>query len=166
MTALQNWPADVHHHFLGHVSFVSMDIAPGTIVDSDVNDSADISASKLEHMHRPHLSQTGEVTNETRIVHVTYGAAGTIQSFQASVVTAAVGNSHCRLMLQNNGVDILTTSILIDSSVTAYSVKEGTLDDATLEAEEVLGVKITVSPGTGTLPTGVHAEVVLHEDAS
>jgi hypothetical protein len=69
--------------------------------------------------------------------------------------------------LKKNGVSILTSVITLDSGNTNRVVEAGTISgDGTLAAGDWLEVTIAISAGTGTLATGVYAELILNEDAS
>lgn len=154
-------------HVAGNINSRTMSIPAGTVEDDDVKAAAGLAASKLEHQHQKVYAQesSAAAAAEDRVVHVVYGATGSIVGFEAGSVVACVGDSTITIDLHKNGSSILSAAIVLDSTNTAYIVETGAIDTSTLADGDVLEIVITVSAGTGTLGKGLFASVILREDA-
>lgn len=155
-------------HVTGGLSANSMTIPSGSVDNAKIAAGADISASKLEHQHQITLAQDNgsAATAQTRVVHVVYGTAGTLVAVQAGCETPCVGDSTIDVDVHKNGSSILSAAIELSSSESAYELVDGTIATATLAADDVLEVVISVTAGTGTLGQGVFANLVVREDAA
>ena len=154
-------------HVDGVLSSTTLTIPDGTIVNADVNASADIAATKIEQQYIKTYSQESDTTaaDEARVIHTVYGTTGTIVAFEVGCVVANVGESVVDFDLLNNGVSILTAAVTVDNGDAAYAIVEGTIDTATLADGDVLEVSIDATVGGGTLGKGAFASVVIQEDA-
>lgn len=154
--------------FRGTVVFLDAVLNAGCVTDAKVAANAGIKASKLEHQHRETYAQESDTTAaaEARVVHVVKGTAGEVRSIKAGCVTPCVGDAVVTVDLLKNGVSILTATFDLTSAQSAYDLVAGTIDTATLEADDVLEVDIAVAAGTGTLGKGVFCYVDLWEDES
>jgi len=155
-------------HVAGALTAESITLPAGTVTNAGVAAAAGISASKLEHQHQITLAQDNgsAATAQTRVVHVVYGATGTLQSIQAGCETACIGDSTIDVDVHVNGSSVLTATIELSSSESAYELVAGTFSDDDLTADDVIEIVITVTAGTGTLGEGVFANLVLTEDAA
>ncbi|HYE20964.1 MAG TPA: hypothetical protein VEA69_21135 [Tepidisphaeraceae bacterium] len=154
-------------HVNGTLSAKALDIPASTIVDADVSSSADIGQGKLEHQHSKHYSQANAAaSDETRMIHVVYGASGTLLDFRAGSIAKAVGDSTVTVDLKKNGTTVLSAVITLDSGNTNRVAEAGTLNVTSLTNGDVLEVVIDATIGTGTLPTGVFCELRLKEKAA
>lgn len=154
-------------HVNGTLSAKTLDIPASTIVDADVSSAADIGQGKLEHQHAKHYSQANAAaSDETRMLHVVYGASGTILDFRAGSIAKAVGDSTVTVDLKKNGTTVLSSVITLDNANTNRVAEAGTLSVTTLTNGDVLEVVIDATIGTGTLPTGVFCELRLKEKAA
>ena len=144
----------------------TVEISPGTITNAHVAAGAALAADKLQHQYEcPYAQPNAAATSETRVVHLVKGAVGEVLYFRAGSIAKAVGNATVTLDLLKNGVSILSAVITLNSSNTAYIAVDAALASAALAAGDVLTVTTVATVGTGTLPTGVFAEVVLRENA-
>lgn len=154
----------------GNVNSLTMSIPAGSVIDASVGASANIAATKLEHRHQIVYAQGSAVdaADAAQVVHVCYGATGSVVAFEAGSVVAALGNDVCTVNLKKNGTSILnpTTGISLSSSATAYIASAGTISSAAIVDGDVLEVVIDATHGTGTLAKGVFASVVISEKAS
>jgi hypothetical protein len=140
----------------------------GSVSNSHVAASADIDATKLEHQHVRSYAQEGSTlaATERRVLHVVRGATGTVVEFLATLRVAAIGDSTVTVNLLKNGTTILTANISLDSGDAAYSISSAAgYTSTSLVQGDVLEVSITATAGTGTLPKGITAELVVREDA-
>ena len=155
-------------HVEGTLTCTSLGIPSATVVDDDVAASADIAATKLEHQYiQVYAQESGtDATDESRVVHVVHGSAGSIVKFEAGSVVAATGDSTCTVDLKKNGNSVLSSVITLDNGNSAYTPEEGTVSSSSLSSGDVLEVVFDATAGTGSLPQGVFAVVVLREDAA
>jgi hypothetical protein len=136
------------------------------VTDTEVAPAAGIQASKLQHEHRTDYGQpNAAATSEARVVHVVQGATGKVKAFAAGAIVKAVGDSTVTVDLRKNGTTVLSSAVTLNASGANYTPVAGTVSVTTLAAGDVLTVVITISAGTGTLPTGVYASLDLVEDA-
>jgi len=135
-----------------------------SITNASVKAAAGISATKLEHRFQRVLAQANTAAaDETRVVHVVYGATGAIVAFSAGSIAKAVGDAITTVDLKVNGSSVLSAVITLDSANTNRVAEAGTVTTPALVAGDVLEVVIDGTIGTGTLPTGVFAQVTLTE---
>lgn len=100
------------------------------------------------------------------VVHVVYGAVGTVIAVRAGVVVAAVGAATVTIDIKKNGTTILTAVITLDVANTIYIVEAGSVSVSGLVAGDVLTAVLVATAGGGTLPQGVFVDVVIDEDPS
>jgi hypothetical protein len=121
------------------------------------------------HQSRPsptYAQPNAAATTETKVVHVVYGATGTILAFRAGSIVANIGAATVTVDLKKNGVSVLTGVITLNNANTARVAVAGTLGASlALVAGDVLEVVCVATAGGGTLATGVFAQAVLSEDA-
>jgi hypothetical protein len=81
-------------------------------------------------------------------------------------IAKAIGDSTVTVDVKKNGTSVLSSVVTLNSSNTARiavaATIDGTQDD--LVAGDWLEVVITISAGTGTLPTGVFVQVEVDQD--
>lgn len=152
----------------GNLQSTSMDIPAGTITNSDVNASADIDATKLEHEHRKHVNQVhgSAATTERRVIHTVKGTTGTVVAFRCGVVVACVGAATIDIDLLKNGTTILSAAIQLDNTNAAFAFEDASgFTSTTLAADDVLEADITATAGGGTLGQGLFCELTVREDS-
>ena len=150
-------------HITGALTMGELGIPDSTITNADVEADADIDASKLEHSHRGLHTQNGTAVAATEVMHVVYGATGTIKAVKAGSVVAATGNATMTVDVKKNGTTVLSAPIVLDSTNTAYIVEAGMPTVTTLVAGDVLTAVVTVDAGTGALGTGLFVEAEIWE---
>lgn len=153
-------------YFANTVTLKEVVLPAGCVGDAEIEDGAGIDADKLEHIHvRTYAQPNTAATSETRVIHYTVGAEGTIRSFHAGSIAKAVGDSTVTVDLKKNGTSVLSAPITLDNANNNYLGEAGTISDAALTIDDALSLVIMATAGTGTLPTGVFAHVTLAEDA-
>lgn len=161
-------PANVDYADTLHTGLHTFERTPtvpaSSFGDTQIGTTNPIGANKVKHQHHKQLSQAhgSAAAAERRVVHVAR-AAGTVESFEAGVVVAAVGDSTATADLYKNGASILTAAVEIDSGDAAYAEVAGAISSAAYVAGDVFEVVVTVAAGTGTLPQGLYAAAVLRE---
>lgn len=136
----------------------------GSITDAAIKASAGIDATKLQHrFQKTHSQANTAAVDETRAVHVVYGATGAIVAFSAGAIAKAVGDAVCTADLKVNGTSVLSAPISLDSGDTNRVAVAGVISTPALVAGDLLEVVIDGTIGTGTLPTGVFCQVTLTE---
>lgn len=152
----------------GALSARSFTAPNGSITDAAIQPNAGIQSTKLEHEHRPIISQSGTATTQTRVIHVCRGAVGSIAAFVAGSLAKAVGDSTVTVDLQKSSggaafASVLTAAITLDSANADRVAEAGSIADEDLAAGDILQVVITATVGTGTLPTGLFAALSVRE---
>lgn len=154
---------DGNLHVKGRLTCELMTIPDETVDDDAVAADADIDADKLEHRHlKGHSQPNTTATAETRTIHVARGS-GTLEEFVAGSIAKAVGDSTVTIDLKKNGSSILTAPITLNSSNTNRVAATQTISSAAYVAGDWFEIVITISAGTGTLPTGVYGQGTFHE---
>ncbi len=128
----------------------SASIEPGSNLDAD-NLESRFCAS--------HAQPNSAATTETRTLFVAR-RAGTINEIIAGSIAAAIGDSTATIDVKKNGTTVLSSAIVLDNSNTARTPEVGTISgDGIFAAGDWFEVVITISAGTGTLPTGVFVQI-------
>lgn len=154
-------------YFSGTVTPRRFNCPADSITNAAIQASAGVSATKVQQNYSKQLDLTNHATvaaAERRLLHRCRGASGTVVSFGALATVAAVGDSTASVDLLLNGVSILTAAVQLDSGDAAGTLVSGTLSSTALVAGDRLEVNVTVSAGTGTLPKGLCADVLVRED--
>ena len=153
----------------GTLAAQSLIPSSASVSDDSIQAAAGIDATKLEHRHQLTLSlfkHTEDAATIRRALHRVYGATATLVKFGVLATVAAGSASSATVQLKKNGVSILSAAITLDSTVTAFDLKEPAGYTSTaLVAGDVLEVEITAVSGS-TLPKGVTAFLVISEDAN
>jgi len=151
----------------GRITCRTMDIPSGTVVNDDVSGAAAIEATKLQHQHQITHAQGSATTAaaEEKVIHVVYGATGTIVAINAGMVSPNVGAAACTVDLHVNGATVLDAVISLTSGETAFELVAGTIDTPALTDDDVVELVITATAGGGTLGTGLFVTVIIREDA-
>lgn len=152
----------------GRLTPTSLTIPFGSVSNASIASGSNVDTDKLESRVYSSWSQPNSAsTAETRTLFVAK-RAGTITSFLAGSIAAAIGDSTVTIDLKKNGTTILSSTIVLDSSNTARVAEDGTLNGASTAfvAGDWFEVVITISAGTGTLPTGVFAQLEARQNAT
>lgn len=138
----------------------------GSIGDAAMDSGSPIAASKQVHQYCKQFAQVhgSNAAAERRTIHYAYGA-GTLTDFKVGSVVKATGDSTTTVNLYKNGSTILTAPIVLDSANTNFIPETAAFSTAAYSAGDVFEIVETVSAGSGTLPQGVFANLVVHEAA-
>ena len=149
----------------GRIYSGSLTVPAGSVSNAGVAADAEIAASKMTHYHYPIWSQPNTTaTAETRTLHKAV-AAGEVLSVWAGSIAKAVGDSTVTIDVKKNGTTILSSTIVLDNANTARVAEAGSISGtATYVAGDWFEAVITISAGTGTLPTGVAVGMKIEED--
>lgn len=166
MATVQTIDGDVQVR--GNLRCVTINLPATCVGDAQVSGSSPITASKLQHQHSKTFAQANgsAAVAERRVIHIAYGAAGTVLAFRTGVVTVATGDSTVTVDLYKNGASILSATVTIDNTKAAFARTTATLSSASYVAGDIFEVVLTVSAGTGTLPQGLFADFVTTEAAA
>jgi hypothetical protein len=146
--------------FGGDVSFPS-----GSIGNTDIEASAGVDASKLEHLHRIIYAQPNTAaTSVTQIVYQCLGTTGTTLEVRAGSIAIAVGAATVTVDVKKNGTTILSGVITLDTGNTNRVSESGTISVPSLVDGDVLEIVTVATAGGGTLPTGVWVAINVAED--
>ena len=150
----------------GTVSMKTLAIPQATITDAMVQTAVPaIDAPKLRHQYVNSYQQksTATAVADQQVKHIVRGA-GTIESFWVGSVVANIGAATVTFDLWKNGSSVLSATISLTSSNTAYVMAQATLASNTIAIGDVLEVKVTVAAGGGTLALGPFARLTTRED--
>jgi len=141
---------------------------PSCVVDASVatpsGGAAGIGTSKMNHrQHVKYGQANGAAVTETRPIWITYGTVGLLKAFRAGSIAAAVGAAVVTVDLYKNGATVLSAPITLNSSSAARIAAAATITTTTTAAGDWFDLVITSTPGGGTAPTGVFAEMVIDE---
>ncbi len=137
-----------------------------SIGDDAIQSAAGITYDKLEHkfiVTQWLCDHATDFAATRRVLHVAEGATGEILSFSAGCTVLAGATTTVTLDLLKNGTTVLTTTITLDSTNTAYILEDSVVLTAAYVAGAVFEVNATIS-GTNE-PKGVFCRLVLREDA-
>lgn len=149
----------------GAVICQTLDAAQASITNAMVKTNADLGVEKMRHRHViTHAQPNTTATAETKAIYVASKAA-VVKEVKAGAIAAAIGDSTVTVDVKINGTTVLSSTIGLSSSDTAYVPLDGTINTSAddLTEDQVLTVVITVSAGSGTLPTGVFVSVTIEE---
>lgn len=136
-----------------------------SVGNTNITSADPIIASKLYRRLSPLVAQTktsGASVAERRVCHVGYGA-GNVVAIRAGVQQALVGGATTTIDLYKNGVSVLSATVVLDNTDTAYGLRSGTIASAPYVAGDVFEVVITVAAGGGTLGQGLWVQPVFEE---
>jgi hypothetical protein len=142
-----------------------------TLVNAGVAAAAEISASKLQHRHAVQYRQSAgaDVVTQTQEVYVVYGATGTVVAVDTSCSTAPTGGDKAftvDVQKSTGGgafATILSSTVSWSSSHTSRTIRSGTINSASLVADDILRVIITASGSTGSQGQGLVVNILLDE---
>lgn len=156
---------DGNLHVAGRITAETMTAPASSIDDASVASDADIGAEKLEHQHVITYGQNGTAAAATEVVHLVVGTTATLEAVEVGSVTAAVGDSTATVDVKKNGTTVLSAPVVLDNANTAYVPEAGTVSVSAAAQDAVYTVVVTVSAGTGTLPTGLFVTLKIREKA-
>lgn len=125
-----------------------------------------LAAAKQEHQYVLHFTQPhGTIATSARYpIHVAH-ADGELVSFAGGVVVACAGAATITADLKKNGTTVLSSTVSIDNTNTAYLVEEATFSSTAYSANDVFEVVVTATAGGGTLGQGLFLKLVVREAA-
>ena len=153
--------------FRGAVSFPA-----AVIADSNIIDSADIEASKLEHRHSINYVQDGgtDIIAATKIIHLCR-AAGIIKSIKVRPFTAPNGGDKQFTVDVKKAVDgssvfstVLSAVIIVDDSSVDHTIQNGVLiGDPSILVGDAIQIVISISGTTGNQGQGIIVNINIDE---
>lgn len=158
--------------YTGSVTFRDVNLPAGVVGNTEVESSADIAASKLEHQHALNYAQaTGSnIASATVDLHI-LGDTGTVEAFEAVLTGVAAGGDRTvtvDLHKSTGGAafaTILSGTISFSSSDSLRVIKAGTLSSSTLVDGDILRLVVTVAGSSGTQPQGLLVTTTIREKA-
>lgn len=163
--ALQTIPNDVYVN--GSLSARTMAAPAESVNAAAIATNAKIPTSKLRHRFAPTYSQEAatDAAADNQVLHVVKGFVGEVVDFRVGCVVAASGGGNAVVDLRKNGSTILTATITIDSTNTAYTVEQPAgYTSTSLVTGDVLSV--VVVSASATKPKGLFAQLIVDEDAN
>lgn len=152
----------------GRIQADDMTVPFNAVGDAEFNGDSPLTVDKQEHrVYRTFGQSHGTAAVAQRqVIHVA-NATGTLEFFRVGLTVACIGDSTITINLLKNGVSVLSSTLVLDNTNTAFTGKEdGTFSSTTVAAGDVFEVQITVNAGTGTLGQGVFALLILKEAAA
>lgn len=153
-------------HVAGTISAEGMAVPANSINNAALQSGQNFDAEKFEQQRNIAVdlsTHTADAATVRKVVHVVYGATGSLIEFAAGVTVAATSTGACTVDLLVNGASVLSSVITLDSTNAAFTgLEAGVISDTALVAGDVIEVAIASATGS-TLPKGVHARVVLNE---
>lgn len=149
----------------GPLTCKSFNCPAGALQAAAVNDGAQIEATKLVHQHHREYAQPNTAATAATVTLHVARHAGQVAELVAGSIAKAVGDSTVTFDLKKNNVSILSSTLVLDNANTNRVAEAATLNPASIDyvAGDWFELVVTVSAGTGTLPTGIAANVVFNE---
>ena len=155
----------------GQLSAKTLILSPACVLDANVSVYTGagnaIQASKLQQQWQKEYGQpvANSAITEAKVIHVTRGQTYTLIEFQVWASMAATGNDTCVFDLKKNGTSVLNSTLTLDSTTAAYTLKNSAGFVAVTPAVgDIYEVYVTANHVTGTLAKGVGAKLVVRED--
>lgn len=145
----------------------SITLPANAVNDNAVAAAANLAASKLEHQYEPCYSQlaTADAATDRRVIHIVYGATGSIVDFRVGAITAAGAASSATIDLKKNGSTVLSGTITLDNGTASLALEQPAgYTSTSLVTGDVLEVHITAVAGAN-LAKGLFAQLVVREKA-
>lgn len=146
----------------------TLTLDPGSVANQHISNAAadQIDSSKQKHIHRAmtnfDLAIGGTPATREEVVYVATAAA-TVKLFRAMLYDTGTSTS-VTFDLKKNGSTILSGTISVTHSDSDRTVKDGTISNTTLAADDVLSILLTVSSSTGA--QGPYSEVWIEESGT
>jgi len=157
-------------HVAGNLTSNSLTVPAGTVLNSHVGAAAAIDETKLEHQHRIHYGGYNVMVMPiVAVVYVCHGDTATVLEVEAGTQTVCTGNSTITVTISRHRASVTATevaSIVLDADNTVFLAEaDSSLTNTSMVDGDVLVVSVAVSPGTGSLGTGLFVSITLAEDS-
>lgn len=141
----------------------TMSVPASSVGDSEVEAAANVASSKLEHFHNINAMVFDHATDVVtrRIGVFCANSVCTIDEVAVYVTVAAGAATTVAVDLLKNGSTILTGTMDITNALAAHTLLAGTLESATLAADDKLEISATLT-GTNE-PKGLNAVLRIRE---
>lgn len=146
----------------------SITMPANSVPDAAIPAGANVSADKVEARVYAGWSQPNTTaTAEVRSLFVAK-RAGTVTDVLAGSIAKAVGDSTVTVDVRKNGTTILSSTVVLDNANTNRVGEVASLNSAATAfvAGDWFETVITISAGTGTLPTGVFVQLEARQNAT
>lgn len=131
--------------------------------DAQIKAGTNISADKTQtRIYRTHAQPNTAATAETRAMFVAR-KAGTVKEVLVGSIAKATGDSTTTVNVLKNGTTILSSSVVLNNANTNRVGVAAAISSSVLAIGDWLEVVITISAGTGTLPTGLFVQIEIDQ---
>jgi hypothetical protein len=145
------------YHINGTLSSALFNAPSGSIRNIDIEQDAQIEASKLVQPNQPTYRETVATTASTLTIplHSIVGTTATLNTFVAGMVVPNIGDSTVSVDLLKNGSTVLTAPISLSSADAARAQVTAAITDFDAVVGDLYEVDIIATIGTGTLGLGL-----------
>lgn len=129
----------------------TFNLPTGSVSDADVADDAGIQVEKMEHLFKPGTCfgfAIGATPTTREEIVFTAGTDGVIRGFHALLNDTGT-NTSITFDLKVNGVSVLTGTVSVTHADADRAVKDGTINTAAVNADDVISILMTVTSSTG-----------------
>lgn len=150
----------------GRAQYASFQLPSGSVVNEDISDATDIDADKLEHVYKPHTDfnlDVGDTPVTTEKIVFTASTAGTIRAFHC-LLNESGTSTDIDFDLEVNGSSVLSAAVNYVHGDGDGTVKDGTINSASLSVDDIVSIVMTVTSATGA--QGPFAWVEIEETAA
>lgn len=155
-------------------------VSPGNWVDADINASAGIAATKLEHQYVVQYNQedgsnVAATTGEGMPVHIVYAAGGaTVVAVECSSPDAPSGGGSETITVDvkrandtpTSPTTILTGPMTIADAQADFEVVAGSIATSSLSQGDMLLVTVSIAGSGGVDGQGLIVTIILREDSA
>jgi len=154
----------------GNITSGSLTLAAGSVINTSVAAAAAIDETKLEHQHRIGYAMPNVlVVPINTVVYTCHGDTATILEIEAGTQVVCTGDSTITVTVNRHrgATEAAVTAITLDSDNVVFTAEAGSLNSTNklLVDGDVLEISVAVSPGTGSLGTGLFVSITLAEDS-
>ena len=141
--------------------------------NTEIVEAAGIKASKLEHEHVEHFSQTGTIVAATYYYGPLRGTNGRVISLEAAITEAIATDPSRTVTLdlkKSTGAgafaSILSATLQFTSSTVLRVLSTAALSSVSLVDGDMLQLTVAVAGGSGAQAQGLAIRLTVREDAS
>lgn len=137
-----------------------------SVGNTQFNSADPLAATKQDHQYVKEVKQAHgtAVVARREVIHRAH-AAGSIVGVDAGLVVACVGGATVTIDIKKNGTTVLSGSVVLDNTNSAFTSEAGAFSSTTLAAGDVLEADVTVAAGGGTIGQGLYVSLVVREAA-